>query len=95
MVSSQEEEVLRVLNFVSKEKADGFQGLFASVHIVTKEQVVGLGRKTPILKETKQIRILTMYVSCGGEKYLRVHIHICKNTPIYTGLHIFRFKKGI
>jgi len=35
VVASEEEEVLRVLNFVSEEEADGLQTLFAAVDVVT------------------------------------------------------------
>lgn len=35
MVTSQDEEVLGVLDLVGKEQADGFEGLFASVDVVT------------------------------------------------------------
>lgn len=42
VVSSQEKEILRILNFVGKQKADNFQRLFATVDIVTEEQIVRL-----------------------------------------------------
>lgn len=35
VVASQKEEVFGVFNLVSHQKTDRFQGLFASVHIVT------------------------------------------------------------
>lgn len=42
VISSQEKEILRILNFVGKQKADNFQRLFATVDIVTEEQIVRL-----------------------------------------------------
>ena len=42
VIPPQEEKVLGVLDFVGKEQADNFQGLFPAIHIVTKKQVVGL-----------------------------------------------------
>jgi hypothetical protein len=37
MVSTQDEEILRVLNLVGEEQTNGFQRLLSSVHVVTKE----------------------------------------------------------
>jgi len=37
MVASQEEEVLRVLDFVCKEKANCFQALLSAINIVSQE----------------------------------------------------------
>lgn len=65
VVAPQEEEVLRVLDFVSQQKAYSLQGLFASVHIVPKEQIVALRREPTILKEPQEIIVLTMDITCG------------------------------
>ena len=35
MVASEEEEVLGILDLVGQQQADGLQGLFAPVHVVT------------------------------------------------------------
>jgi hypothetical protein len=35
VVPSEDEKVLRVFDFVCQEQANGFQGLLASVHVVT------------------------------------------------------------
>ena len=64
MVSSKEEKVVRVLDFVSKQKAYSLYALFSSVHIVSKEQVVCMWWKTTILKQPQQVWKLTMYVTC-------------------------------
>jgi len=42
VVSSEDEEVFGVLDFVGEEEADYFDGLFASVDVVSEEEVVGL-----------------------------------------------------
>jgi len=65
VVSSQEEEVLRVLYLVSQEKANGLKTLLASVHVVTEEQVVGIRRETAILKQSKQVIVLTMNITAN------------------------------
>lgn len=64
MVAPQEEEVLRVLDLVCKQETDGLQGLLASVHIVAQEQIVGLGWEAAILKQTEQVSVLSVDVSC-------------------------------
>ncbi len=68
MVSSKEKKVIRVLDFVSKQKAYRLYALFSSVHIVSKEQVVCMWWKTTILKQSQQIWILTVYVTCTNPK---------------------------
>ena len=50
MVSAQQKEVFGILDLVGQQQTDGLQRLFASVHVVTKEEVVGLRRESPILK---------------------------------------------
>lgn len=42
MISSQQEKILWILNFVCKKEAYDFQRLFASVHIIAQKQIVGL-----------------------------------------------------
>ena len=42
VVSSEDEEVFGVLDFVGEEEADYFDGLFASIDVVSEEEVVGL-----------------------------------------------------
>lgn len=37
MISSEKEEVFRILDFVSKQKAYGLQGLLPTVYIVSEE----------------------------------------------------------
>lgn len=51
MVPSQEKEILGVFDLVGEQEADGLQGLFAPVHVVAEEEVVGLGRKPPVLEQ--------------------------------------------
>lgn len=63
VVTSQDEKVLRVLDFVGEQKADCLERLLASVYVVTQEEVIGLGRKTTVLKESEQVIILTMNIA--------------------------------
>jgi hypothetical protein len=51
MVSSENKEVLRVLDFVSKQETNYLERLLASVNVVPKEEVVRLRRESTILKQ--------------------------------------------
>ena len=51
VVTSKNEEILRVFDFVRQKEANGFQRLFASVDVVTKEQVIRLRWKPTVLEE--------------------------------------------
>jgi len=48
MVTSKNEEIFWVLDFICKEKANNLNGLLSSINIVSKEEVVGL--KSPLKK---------------------------------------------
>lgn len=63
VVSTQHEEILWVLDLVCKQQTYRLQGLFAAVDVVAQEQVVTLGRKAAILKQSQQVVILTMDVT--------------------------------
>ena len=64
MVAPEEEEVLRVLDLVGQQQADGLQRLLPPVHVVPQEQVVGLGREPAVLEQAQQVRVLTVDVAC-------------------------------
>lgn len=51
MVAPEQEKVLWVFNLVGQQKADGFQRLFPSVHVVAQEKVVRLWGEATILKQ--------------------------------------------
>lgn len=50
MVSTQQEEVLWIFDFVREQEADGLEWLLATIDIVAQEQVVRLGRKATVLE---------------------------------------------
>mmetsp|Transcript_59058 Transcript_59058/g.156806 ORF Transcript_59058/g.156806 Transcript_59058/m.156806 type:complete len:200 (+) Transcript_59058:690-1289(+) len=58
VVATKHEEVLGVLNLVGKQEADALETLRATIDVVSKEQVVGLGREATVLKKTQEIRVL-------------------------------------
>ncbi len=66
MVSSEEEEILGILDLVGQQQTNGFHALFASVHIVPQEEIIGVGREATVLKQSQQISELTMDVSWRG-----------------------------
>ena len=63
MVAAQDEEVFGIPDLVGEEKADGLQRLFASVDVVSQEQVIGFRRESTIFKQTEEIVILTMDIA--------------------------------
>ena len=63
MVAPEQEEVLWVFDLVGQQKADGFQGLLPSVHVVTQEKVVCLWGEATILKQPQQICVLPMDIT--------------------------------
>jgi hypothetical protein len=63
VIAAQQEEVLWILNFVRKQQTDGLQGLLATVHIIPQKEVVGFWWKPTILKQSKEVIVLAMYVT--------------------------------
>nr|DAD39026.1 TPA_asm: hypothetical protein HUJ06_013349 [Nelumbo nucifera] len=63
MVAPKKEKVLRVFNFVCKEKANGLYALLITVHIIPKEEIICCRWESTIFKKPKKIRILTMDIS--------------------------------
>ena len=52
MVPSEDEKVLRIFDLVCKEQADGFERLLASIYVVPKKKIIGLGRESSVFKQT-------------------------------------------
>ncbi len=63
MVSSQQEEVFWIFDFVSEQKTDRLKTLPSSVYIISKEHIIGFWWKSTIFEQTQQIVILPMNVS--------------------------------
>ena len=42
MIATEEEEVFRVLDLISKEQTDDFEGLLPPVNVIPEKKVVGL-----------------------------------------------------
>ena len=73
MIASEQEEVLRVLDFVAKKEADCFNGLLSTVNVVTQEQVVSLRREATVLKDPQQVVVLSMHITYKVEQNVRLH----------------------
>lgn len=63
MITSQDEEILGILDLVGKQKADGLERLFATIHIVTKKEVVCFRWKPAVFKEAQKVVVLAMNVA--------------------------------
>lgn len=63
MVSSQDEEILGVLDLVCQEQANCLERLLAPVDVVSEEEVVGFGRETTVLEQSKQVIVLAVNVA--------------------------------
>jgi hypothetical protein len=53
VVSSQQEEVFRVLDLVSQEKADSLKRLFTSVDIIPEEEIISIRGETSIFEKSE------------------------------------------
>ena len=63
VVTTENEEVLRVLDLVCEEQADCLQRLLATIDVVTEEEVVGLGGKAAIFEEPQQVVVLAVNIA--------------------------------
>ena len=75
MVTPQNEEVFRVFDFVGKKQTNGLQGLFASVNIIPKKKVVSFWWETTVLEESKEIVVLSVYVTT--DLRLKIQSSVC------------------
>lgn len=65
VVATQNEEVLGILDLVGKQKANRLERLLAPVNVITKEEIVGLGGETAVLKEPQQVIVLAVDVAAN------------------------------
>lgn len=75
MVSSQEEEVFRIEDFVNKQQGQGFQRLLSSVDVVPEEELVGLGGKLPEVEKTEQVVVLPVNVAQNFDRRSELQEH--------------------
>lgn len=63
VVPTEDEEIFGVLDLVCEEKADGFEGLLATVNVVSEEKVVGFWREATVFKEAQKIVVLAVDIT--------------------------------
>lgn len=51
MVATKNKKVFWIFNFVGEQQTNGFQRLFASIHIIAEKQVISFGREPAVLKQ--------------------------------------------
>lgn len=52
VVAPEDEKVFWILDLVRKQKTDNFKRLLTPVDVVSQEEIVRLGRKSPVFKQT-------------------------------------------
>lgn len=65
MVAAKDEEVFRVLNFICQKEADSFEGLFSSIDVIAKKQIICLWRESTVFEKSKKIVVLSMNISAN------------------------------
>jgi hypothetical protein len=65
VITTEDEEVLGVLDLVGEEEADGLERLLAPIDVIAEEEVVGFGGESSVLKQAEQVVILSVNVTCG------------------------------
>jgi hypothetical protein len=63
VVPTKEEEVFFEFDLVGQQQHDCLNRLLASIHVIAKEQVVGLWREATIFEKSEQIGELTMHIA--------------------------------
>lgn len=63
MISSEQEEVLRVFNFIGEKQAHSLETLLATINVISEEKVVGIRGEATIFEQSQQIIVLTMDIT--------------------------------
>jgi hypothetical protein len=71
VVSSQQRQPTRILDFETKKEADGLHGIKPSVHVITQKQIVGKRQIASDFKKLNQIVKLAMDVATNGDGALQ------------------------
>lgn len=62
VIPTQDEEILWILDLVCEKQANSFKRLFASINVVSKEEVICFGWKSSVFKEAEKVVILAMNI---------------------------------
>lgn len=63
VISSQEEEIFRVLDLIGEEQSDSFQRLFASINVISQEKIVSFRWVLSVLEKSQKIEVLSMNIT--------------------------------
>lgn len=72
VVTTKQEEIFRILDFVCEQETNSFERLLATIHIIAKEEIVCFGRKATVLEEPEKISILAMNVTADFQRCLKL-----------------------
>ena len=70
VVSTENEEVLRILDLVCEKEAYCLKGLLPSIYVVTEEKVIRFWWEAAVLEKAKEVVVLAMYIAanlCKGK----------------------------
>ena len=67
MVTSKDEEVLGILDFVRKQQTNCLQGLLPSINVVSKEEVIGFWGESSVFEESKKVVVLPVDIATDLE----------------------------
>lgn len=93
VVPTEQEEVLRVLDLIGQQQADGLQRLLAPVHVVPQEQVVALWREAAVLEQPQKVIVLAVDVTWDPGNQVRSRFSLNLNPGIRLGSRDFRGAK--
>ena len=68
MISTQNKEILWILDLIGQKQANSFKRLFASVDVVPKEKVICFGGESAVFKEAEKVIILAMNITTDLQK---------------------------
>ena len=75
VVSSEQEEVIGVFHFISKQQTNRLNVMRTTVNVITQKQVVAFGWKTAIFEQSDQVLVLAVYVSyLNGLNKIRIDV---------------------
>jgi len=75
MISSQQKEVLRVLNLKRQKQTNRRNAKVSSVYVITQEQIIGLWRKAATIEMVKKVFKLAMNVAQNIDRRHKLQKH--------------------
>ena len=94
VVAPKQKEVLRVLDFVGEQEADGFQTLASAVHVVAQEEVIGLRREPAVLEKAEQVVVLAVDIATDFDGGFQLDEDGLRHEHVF-GLHAQFFDVGL